>query len=237
MQAGDPSERAGLLAALFSFVAGYVDTVGFVSLFGLFTAHVTGNFVLIGTALADDPSGLMTKLLALPVFALTVAVATVVSRKRQRAGAPVRRMLVWTQTIILIAAMAASWALQPLAQADSDPMMLIGLLVVMAMAVQNCASKVAFAQLPPTTVMTGNVTQLVIDATDVVLDGEAQACAGAVDRLRKFLPPVLAFAMGAVGGALVYSELGVMALAGPALALVLASLLLPTSQRTAVQNM
>lgn len=208
MQAGDPSERAGLLAALFSFAAGYVDTVGFVSLFGLFTAHVTGNFVL----------------------------ATVVSRKRQRAGAPVRRMLVWTQTIILIAAMAASWAFQPLAQADSDPTMLVGLLVVMAMAVQNCASKVAFAQLPPTTVMTGNVTQFVIDATDVVVDGKAQACAGAIDRLRKFLPPILAFAVGAVGGALVYSELGFMALAGPALALVLASLLLRTSQRTAVQN-
>ncbi len=36
------------LAPLRAFTAGFVDTTGFVALFGLFTAHVTGNFVLIG---------------------------------------------------------------------------------------------------------------------------------------------------------------------------------------------
>ena len=33
-------------------IAGYVDTLSFVALFGLFTAHVTGNFVLIGAETA-----------------------------------------------------------------------------------------------------------------------------------------------------------------------------------------
>ena len=35
---------------LLSFNGGYVDTIGCLSLQGLFTAHVTGNFVTIGAA-------------------------------------------------------------------------------------------------------------------------------------------------------------------------------------------
>ena len=51
-----------------SLNAGYVDTAGFLALQGLFTAHVTGNFVTLGAALVTGSSGILAKLLALPVF-------------------------------------------------------------------------------------------------------------------------------------------------------------------------
>ena len=52
---------------LLAFVAGFVDTLGFVALFGLFTAHVTGNFVLIGSELAHPSHGVLIKLLGAPL--------------------------------------------------------------------------------------------------------------------------------------------------------------------------
>lgn len=56
------------LPILPSFNAGYVDTAGFLALQGLFTAHVTGNFVTFGASMALGTSGALAKLLALPVF-------------------------------------------------------------------------------------------------------------------------------------------------------------------------
>ena len=63
----------GVLAA----IAGYVDTLSFVALFGLFTAHVTGNFVLIGAAAAGFGQGVFMKLMAFPEFVAGIVVSSV----------------------------------------------------------------------------------------------------------------------------------------------------------------
>src|ERR1700742_1099195 len=60
------------LPLLLSLNAGYVDTAGFLALQGLFTAHVTGNFVTLAAALVLGTSGVVAKLLALPVFCAVV---------------------------------------------------------------------------------------------------------------------------------------------------------------------
>ena len=59
-----------------SFLAGYVDTLGFVALHGLFTAHVTGNFVLLGREVVAPGHDVVLKLLAFPAFIGGVSISS-----------------------------------------------------------------------------------------------------------------------------------------------------------------
>src|SRR3954454_19234716 len=59
-----PNESPMVVPFLLSLNAGYVDTAGFLALQGLFTAHVTGNFVTFGAAVALGTTGAVAKLLA-----------------------------------------------------------------------------------------------------------------------------------------------------------------------------
>lgn len=45
------------IPALLSVNGGYVDTMSFIGLHGLFAAHVTGNFVTLGAALVTGTTG------------------------------------------------------------------------------------------------------------------------------------------------------------------------------------
>jgi uncharacterized membrane protein YoaK (UPF0700 family) len=204
------------VAVLLSFVAGYVDTVGFVALFGLFTAHVTGNLVLIGAALVRGGHGLLTKLSALPVFVLVVGLTTLYVRRRVAAGKPALPGALLAQLLLLGAFAAAGAAASPIADADAPLAVLAGLLGVTAMSVQNAASRLLMNELPPTTVMTGGVTQAAIDMASLLAGGDAAAR----QRLNKFVPPVLGFAGGAIAGALLFAQLGFGVLLLPMAALV-----------------
>jgi len=203
-----PSPPKGSIAtaALAAFTAGFIDTVGFVGLFGLFTAHVTGNFVLIGAAIVTHHSGIVAKLLALPTFIVAVALTSLFLRHCRKTRRPAVRPLLVIQALLLAAFMVAGLSLAPFTSGDQPAAILTGLTGVLAMGVQNAASRTVFAHLSPTTVMTGNVTQIVLDLVglterDAPVD-EAKA------RIRKMLPPVLAFTGGAVAGGIGFAAAG-----------------------------
>jgi uncharacterized membrane protein YoaK (UPF0700 family) len=201
-----------LEGALLAFVAGLVDTCGFVALFGLFTAHVTGNFVLIGAAIVEHHGGLIAKLLALPVFVVVVAIVRTLTialeDRRMNAAVP----LLALQILFLAGFLACGVAAAPLPDGDAPMAIVTGMLAVTAMAIQNAASRTVFVMHTPTTVMTGNVTQVVIDLVDLAL---GRAVPEARGRIRKMVPAILAFTIGALFGALGYVFVGFWCLTLP----------------------
>ncbi|MGA7664870.1 MAG: DUF1275 family protein, partial [Pseudolabrys sp.] len=87
-----PEPRGRLtVAALLSFNGGFVDTVGFLGLSGLFVAHVTGNFVTLGAALVLGSHGILNKILALPEFIAVIALARLAGGALRRRNLPVLR--------------------------------------------------------------------------------------------------------------------------------------------------
>src|SRR5271156_3689826 len=90
------------LPLLLSLNAGFVDTAGFLALQGLFTAHVTGNFVTLGASLVLGTSGAAAKLLALPVFCLVVVVTRIASFSLPKLGLPILRTMLALKLLLLI---------------------------------------------------------------------------------------------------------------------------------------
>ncbi|WP_034296866.1 YoaK family protein [Herbaspirillum sp. RV1423] len=213
----DKFNRATCQSIAMSFLAGYVDTVGFVALFGLFTAHVTGNFVLIGSELANPSHGVLIKFLAFPAFIASVVLTRMAVIWLERSGKPALPYVLALQLLFLLAFMSIGQSIAPVADARATAALLAGMFGAAAMGVQNAASRLILPQLTPTTVMTGNVTQLVIDVVDV-LRGAADA--GVRQRCIKFFWPIVAFGAGAIGGAFAYRYALFLALLLPAAILV-----------------
>lgn len=211
--------RATSQGVAMSFLAGYVDTVGFVALFGLFTAHVTGNFVLIGSELANPSHGVLIKFLAFPAFIGSVILTRMAVIWLERSGKPALPYVLALQLLFLLAFMGLGQSIAPVGVADARAMtaLLAGMFGAAAMGVQNAAARLILPQSAPTTVMTGNVTQLVIDVVDIVRGAADQSVR---QRCVKFFWPIIAFGVGAIGGAFAYRYALFLALLLPAAILV-----------------
>ncbi|MFP3550419.1 YoaK family protein [Paraburkholderia sp. SIMBA_049] len=208
-------------------IAGYVDTLGFVALFGLFTAHVTGNFILIGSGLAGAGTGLLIKWLAFPAFVAGIVLARVLDNQLLARGHGVRACALYVlQAALLTGFMAAGVLAAPITDSDAPLTIACGLLGAAAMGVQNAHGRLTARSVVANTVMTGNVTQAVIDVFDLLFSpADAKTRQAARSRLWRTLPPVAGFAIGAGAGAAGYLLASFWALLLPLAALcVLAAL-------------
>lgn len=208
-------------------IAGYVDTLGFIALFGLFTAHVTGNFIMIGSELSGAGHGLLIKWLAFPAFVAGIVCARVLDNRLLDRGPGARACALYMlQTTLLAGYMVAGVLATPVIDAHAPMTIACGLLGASAMGVQNAHGRLATRAVVPNTVMTGNVTQAVIDAFDLLFSsGDQKARDTARARLLRTLPAVAGFAIGAGAGAAGYLRASFWALLVPLAALCLLTLL------------
>jgi len=215
-----------LLPSVLSTTAGAVDVIGFLALGGLFTAHITGNVVVLAAHYVTGGFSEVGPLLAVPVFIVVLGVVTLASGTIEGAGYGSRRALLVLQAALLAGCLGLGVGLGPFADADSPMAVLVGMLGVAAMATQNALVKLALPGAPSTAVMTTNTTQLTIDLATLARGrGEPKDLARARRRASVTLPCVVGFVAGCAAGAVLEVHCGLWALALPVVLSALAVLL------------
>ena len=213
MTSASDASRRNLLTALLSFNGGFVDTAGFLGLAGLFTAHVTGNFVTLAAALVTGSHGIIGKLIALPEFVLVVALARLAGGALRARHMAVQRPLLGAKVVLLAAFFVLAVRYGPFPDVDAPVALLTGFCAIAAMAIQNAVQRVPLSALPPTTLMTGSTTQVVLDSVDLLTG--IGATPQTRERARKLTLAILCFAAGCATAALLYWLVGFWCLALP----------------------
>jgi uncharacterized membrane protein YoaK (UPF0700 family) len=149
------------LTLVLTLTAGYCDSLTFVAADKIFSAHVTGNFIVFAYQIIVGTShGAWGSLLTFPVFILSVMVGGWLI-----AAFSNEHFLFFCEGIILlIAGMIACLADYPAHANMTTSKYLVTMMVVLAMGLQNAAGRIfAKETYGPTTMMTGNVTQFALD--------------------------------------------------------------------------
>ena len=215
------------LTSVLSAVAGAVDVIGFVSL-KLFTAHITGNLVVIAAHLVSGGPPNMDQIIAVPVFMVAVAVVWLIARVFNQPGNSRVRALLLVHLLLLTCVLIYSVINHP----DANPRGLhadvAAMIAVSAMACQFALLWLAVPGAPSTAVMTFNVTKTILSLLDSLAQNERSQ--EAREQLKRSLELVLPFFAGCLAGAAAVSSLGDWAWSLPVLLAGAALVLVPRRQ-------
>jgi uncharacterized membrane protein YoaK (UPF0700 family) len=152
--------NVGLMSGLLSFVAGYADTTTFICANRLFSAHVTGNFVVFVFSLVTNAHlGAWMNLFSFPCFVAAVIVSSWLVRYSKYPGNVLR-----IEALLLLIAGTIAGFLKLARLETSFGIFLLAMLIVFAMGLQNGFGKLyPYTTYSATTIMTGNVTQITLD--------------------------------------------------------------------------
>ena len=205
---------AWILTVVLSTTAGAVDVIGFLGLGGLFTAHITGNLVVLAAHYVTGAFSQMGPLLSVPVFVAVLGIVTVLFTNKPIRGA--RRTLLILQAGLLTGFLVIAATLGPFTNPDTAAAVFVGMLGVAAMATQNALVKLGLPGFPSTAVMTTNTTQLAVDLALLVRGkGKPEDITRARRRARITFPSVAGFVAGCAAGGFLEFHFGLRALVLP----------------------
>ncbi|WP_426667422.1 YoaK family protein [Mucilaginibacter sp. McL0603] len=206
----EQEKLVGITSLLLSFVAGFCDTVTFVAAGELFSAHVTGNFIVFAYDIIKHANaGAWQKLLTFPVFILAVMTGGRISRKWTN-----MYILLILEGILLLISGLMALALKNVNDTTQWQVLLIAMIIVVALGFQNTFGKLFNkATYGLTTIMTGNVTQASLDFIKVVTVRPFDA--DAWGSLKKLLFLIVGFLFGCLFGALMAAKVGLCAVILP----------------------
>jgi uncharacterized membrane protein YoaK (UPF0700 family) len=195
------------LPTLLSVIAGMVDLNGFLTLGNIFTAHITGNLVVIAAVLVRGGPLNLAQALAIPIFILAVAAIWLLARASGRRGSGLARLLLLIQFLLLTCVLIFSVITNPSANPHGLMAGIVAMIAVSAMACQFALLRLAVPGAPSTAVMTGNLTNTVLSLLDT-LSRTQPLMEGATERLKRSLHLLIGFFVGCVVAAAAVALLG-----------------------------
>ena len=207
---------------MLSVIAGTTDVIGFLGLGGLFTAHITGNLVILAAHFAAGGAARVAAMLSVPVFMIVLGLSRLLAGGLEAIGIASLRPLLLLQLLLLAGFLALCVAAGPRIDPNKASLILAGMLGVAAMAVQNTLVQISLRDAPSTAVMTSNLTRFMMDVGDLLIRHDPADVERARIRAKKTCPTLVGFAVGCGIGARCVTAVGLWSLALPTLLALLA---------------
>src|SRR5215472_2401385 len=203
------------ISPLLSVIAGMVDLTGFFMLGNIFTAHVTGNLVVVAALAVRGGPVNLAQIIAIPVFILALAAVWLVARASGRHGCALARLLLVVQFLLLAVVLVFSVITKPSASPHGLIAGIAAMIAVSAMACQYALFRLAMPRAVSTSVMTGNLTNTVLSLMDALPPRRSLMTVDA-QRLSRSLYLLIGFLVGCVVAAAAIAVIGDWAWSFPA---------------------
>lgn len=198
-----------------AFTGGFADAGTYTAANHLFSAHVTGNFIVFAYKLVNHQHlNSFMGLVTFPVFACAVYF----TGKSIKGPQSEKRMTIFIGTMLCFAAILAY--LIDLKFIESKFIYNVMLMtIVFAMGIQNSLNKIfTKSSYGPTTMMTGNVINFILSLTGVL---EFESKTRKIIQFRRLLSLIFGFLIGCIAGAYFSGMFGLVSMALPGLLIII----------------